>query len=67
MKDELWDEVSKKVNDDKEEIWKINKEFFLSHDPYNPDFYDGFYKKEIDYLTKDLKYSIEKVEENLGK
>ena len=76
MKDELWDDVSKKVNDDKEEIWKINKEFidqqtkinkeiFLSHDPYNPKFYNGFYKKEIDYLTKDLKFSIEKVEENL--
>ncbi len=76
MKGDLWEEVVLKTNNDKEEIWKINKEFidqqakankefFLSHDPYNPDFYDGFYKKEIDYLTIDLKHSIEKIQENL--
>ena len=76
MKDELWEEVVFKTSNDKEEIWKINQEFidqqvkankeiFLSHDPYNLDYYNGFYQKEIDYLTIDLKFTIEKVEENL--
>jgi len=78
MKGDLWKDVVSKTNNDKEEIWKINKEFidqqakankefFLSHDPYNLEYYNGFYQKEIDYLTKDLKFSIEKVEENLWK
>lgn len=78
MKGSLWEETFEKVNENEDEIWKINKEFidqqvkankeiFLSHDPYNEKFYKGFYQKEIDYLTKELKYTIEKIEENLWK
>jgi hypothetical protein len=43
-------------------MWKINKkfidnrkalgnDFYLSHDPTNPAYYNVFYKMEIDYLT----------------
>ena len=78
MKDELWEETFEKVNENEDEIWKINREFvdqqvkankeiFLSHNPFDEKFYKGFYRREIDYLTIDLKFSIENIEENLWK
>ena len=77
MKDELWREVSQKVNNDHKEIWKINKQFideqfkqkkdfFLSHNPENQ---KGFYFDEIDYLTgtNNLKGKIIRINETLWK
>ncbi len=57
-----WTEVSNMVGGKQDEMWKINKkfidnqkalgdDFYLSHNPNNPDYYKGFYKMEIDYLT----------------
>ncbi|MPS74625.1 MAG: hypothetical protein E2590_15940 [Chryseobacterium sp.] len=75
MKDELWQEVSQKVNKDRAEIWKINKQFideqfkkgkdfYLSHNPENQ---LGFYADEIDHLTITLKGKIIKINEDLWK
>ncbi len=70
-----WDEALQLVNGDLDEMWKINKkfideqkalgkEFILSHNPLNA---DGFYKREIDYLTKDLKGHIIQLNNNTWK
>jgi hypothetical protein len=75
MKDDLWKDVVSKVNEDYDEIWKINKEFldvqfkqkkefFLSHPPV----YDkSFYAREIKYIEKDLKGNIKQINDKLWK
>jgi hypothetical protein len=60
-----WAEAEAFVGGSVDEMWRINKkfidnrralgnEFYLSHDPLNPNYYKGFYKMEIDYLTKPI-------------
>ena len=62
MTDSQWDEALLSVGNDFDEMWKINKkfidnrkalgnEFYLSH---NPAIADGFYLREINYLTKPI-------------
>ncbi|WP_046287384.1 fibronectin type III domain-containing protein [Zobellia galactanivorans] len=57
---EKWDEVYKLVNENDDEIWRINKEFidrqraankefWFSHDPFSPK-NEQFYAREINYL-----------------
>ncbi len=70
-----WDEALQMVGGDLDEMWRINKkfideqkalgkEFFLSHNPLNA---DGFYKREIDYLTQELNGQIIQVNNNTWK
>jgi hypothetical protein len=70
-----WDEALQLVNGDLDEMWKINKqfideqkalskEFYLSHNPANA---TGFYKREIDYLTIDLKGKVVQINNNTWK
>lgn len=60
MTDVQWNDALNSVGNNLDEMWKINKkfiddqklfgkEFFLSH---NPSIADGFYFREIEYLTK---------------
>ncbi len=62
MTDSQWDEALSYVGNDFEEMWKVNKkfidnrkslgnEFYLSH---NPSIADGFYLREINYITKPI-------------
>jgi hypothetical protein len=62
MTDSQWDEALFTVGNDFDEMWKVNKkfidnrkalgnEFYLSH---NPSTADGFYLREINYLTKPI-------------
>lgn len=60
-----WTEAEALVGGSVDEMWRINKkfidnrkalgnEFYLSHNPANPNYYKGFYKMEIDYLTNPI-------------
>jgi hypothetical protein len=61
--DTKWNEASNIVDGNADEMWKINKkfiddnknkEFFFSHDPFNPNYKKGFYEREINYLTSPI-------------
>ena len=66
-----WDEISGKYGN--EQMWKINKSFLeqqtalkktvvFSHDPTNPQYNQGYFKQEIDFL-KSKGYEIMKGED----
>ncbi|MDR2474472.1 MAG: hypothetical protein LBD45_01310 [Bacteroidales bacterium] len=70
-----WNEAETFVNKNSDEMWRINKQFIDEQKMLNKEFYlsldpdiaDGFYLKEINYLTKDLKGKIIKINNDLWK
>ena len=77
-----WNEVYKIAKSD-DEMWKINKEFirkqrelnkefFLSHNPFDSKYKRGFYEKEVNYLTTPINQGglggrITQINQNLWK
>ncbi|MFV0539450.1 MAG: hypothetical protein ACK5M3_19095 [Dysgonomonas sp.] len=50
----------------------LNNEIYLSHNPFDEKYYKGFYKQELDYLTKsnlsnNFGGNIEQISESLWK
>ncbi|GHV47113.1 hypothetical protein FACS1894180_9600 [Bacteroidia bacterium] len=63
------------INRNDDEMWKINKQFIDEQKALNKEFYfsldpefaDGFYLKEIHYLTDELNGIIVKINNNTWK
>jgi hypothetical protein len=73
---DYWDDVSALVNNNKQEIFKINKQFiddalsqrntiYLSHNPFDPLIRDGYFEMELDYIENVLRGKIKSVEPDL--
>lgn len=82
MGDNGWNEAFNIVQSE-DEMWKINKEFikkqrelnkefFLSHNPFDSKYKRGFYEKEVNYLTTPINQGglggrITQINQNLWK
>ncbi len=73
---EDWLNISYLVNNNADEIFRVNKQFiddalskgntiYLSHDPFSPLIRDGYYKMELDYIENVLKGRIKKIDIDL--
>jgi len=76
--DEEWYNLLDLVNQDYEEMWKINKRFideaigqgnelYLSHNPFDPNVVTRTYKRELDYLKQEYSASFTKINDSLWK